>query len=580
VTEGRRRQGLPGRLALRSFSALSVGSALVLLALGVIVHGLDADRTGVLPVVRAAAVTSLLAGGLLSLVESQRVTRSLSDLAAHAKRLAEWIAADRSELDPFPVAAGEVGELARSCNQMVASLAENVRRRQRAEARLSWDALHDPLTGLPNRALFLDRLRRNFNRMKRDHASAFAVLVLELDRLPEISERYGLGASDQLLVAVVRRLEPLLRHNDSLCRLGSHELGVLMDDARRSSDPIMLGRRLLDSLEEPFVLDGVTIGCSCSVGIAVSLEAMAAAEELLQAAAVAARRAAARGGHAYELSDPDLHDRTLDLIELHQDLRVALRKGQIGVRFQPIVRLADGAVCSLEALATWEHPQRGSVDAHRFITLAEQTGLIPALGREVLRLACERLSRHHPWRDGGWKEVSLSYNVSGRQLSRADLVDDILAVLAQHGISPARLTVEITEGALVDEPAAAMAVVRSLQEKGVRFHIDDFGTGYASMTYLQRFPCHAIKLDRSFVSTMAEEPSSLAIVRAGIALAHQLGKGVIAEGVETGAQLELLRELGCDYAQGFVFGGAQAEPEAAFDGAATYAAAPLGPGGC
>jgi len=330
---------------------------------------------------------------------------------------------------------------------------------------------------------------------------------------------------------------------------------VLMDDAERSSDPILLAQRLLGAFGEPFEVEGTLIDCSASIGIAVSRQELESAEQVLRAADIAARRAAERGGGIYELCDPELHDRTLDLIELFQDLRLAVRQRQLGVSFQPIVSLGDPSrVRAVEALARWHHPRRGLVEPARFIPLAEQMGTISAVGREVLERSCADLAASPRWLRGEWRHAALSVNVSGRQLSRLDLVDDLLAILRRNGVPPSRFVVEITESALVDEPKAALAIVRALREHGVRFHIDDFGTGFASMTYLQRFPCEAIKLDKSFVSTMLEDGSSFEIVRAAIALAHQLGKEVIAEGVERPEQLAALRELRCDLGQGYLFG--------------------------
>jgi diguanylate cyclase (GGDEF)-like protein len=481
-----------------------------------------------------------------------RLASALGGLAQHARSLAERIGRGQLPLERFRAGAGELGQLARAFNCMVEGLEAEMERRREAEAKRQWDAVHDPLTGLPNRQLLLDRLQRSFARTRRDGRGVCALLVVDLEHMARLTASYGLALADELLPQVVRRIRTLLRRNDSLSRLDGHRLAVLMDDARSLRDPILLAQRLLHALGEPFTVGGQALACTAALGVAVDDGRIATAEEMLQAADIAVAQARASGGSTYELCDPDLRQRAMGVIELHQDLARAVRKGEIGVRFQPVVELASGEVTGLEALATWERLPR--VSPLEFILLAEQTGLINPLGRLVLRQACAELASCPAWRHGALAHAALCFNVSGRQLSRPELVGEILEELNEHGIPPRRLVVEITESALVNETDEAKKVVGALIDRGVRFAIDDFGTGYASMSYLQSFPAQEIKIDRSFVTAMTRERSSLEIVRAGISLAHRLGKSVTAEGVETAEQLAELEAMGCDRAQGFLFG--------------------------
>jgi diguanylate cyclase (GGDEF)-like protein len=435
---------------------------------------------------------------------------------------------------------------------LLAALALLVVRRRAAAARHAWGALHDPLTSLPNRRLFLDRLDRAFVRSRRGGDALCAVLVVELDHLAQLEDGLGFSLGEQLVVAAGQRITRILRRNDTLSRLETHRFAVLMDDARTVAEAQRLAERLVAGLREPFELGRHPVICSASIGIAVAAPETDSAEELLRAADIAATHAGRGGGGACELSSADLRGRALERIAMHQDLAHAIREARIDVAFEPVVGIADGEIFSLEILAVWDDPRRGVLAAQRFIDVAERTGLIHALGRQVLRRACAEM-RRDAWRRPPLDRVAVSLNVSPAQLSRAGLAEEVVAILGEHGVDPRRLIVEITESALISEPEAALHTVAALRQLGVRFHIDDFGTGYGSLTYLQRFPCEAIKLDRSFVAALAEDRTSLEIVRAGIALAHRLGKQVIAEGVETVEQLERLRALGCEYAQGRLF---------------------------
>ena len=387
------------------------------------------------------------------------------------------------------------------------------------------------------------------------------VLVIDLDRFKSLNDRLGHAAGDQLLRAVGRRIEAVSRTSDSIgrlapetvARLGGDEFVVLCEDLRSAHDATRLADRIVTALAEPVAVDGGReVSIRASVGVSVATGGECRSEALIRQADAAKYRAKQRGGARFEVFDETVRDQVLDRLDKEKDLRGALDRGEFKLVYQPIVATSDGRVVGVEALLRWHHPELGTVPPDQFIPLAEQTGLIVPIGRWALHEACRQAAR---WRSAhrnlSWLLVSV--NLSARQFADPELTADVREAIFQSGIDPGALCLEMTESALVDESERAVSILDGLRALGVRIALDDFGTGYSSLSYLQRFPLDGLKLDRSFMSGMAERPHSRAIVAAVIDMARTLGLRVVAEGVETEDQLADLRALEAEFAQGYHF---------------------------
>jgi diguanylate cyclase (GGDEF)-like protein/PAS domain S-box-containing protein len=433
----------------------------------------------------------------------------------------------------------------------------DLREGRRPEDQLAWRATHDALTGLPNRGLFLDRLEMTLARLGRDPGLA-AVLVLDLDRFKEVTERFGDDAVDRLLVAVAGRLRSILRPSDTVSRFGSDEFAVLCADLGHERDAVRLAERISAGLTTPFAVAGQEIVVSASIGIALTGSRTRRADSLLFDADAALQRAKQRGGGIYELFDQAVRAQLIERLELERALRRAVDADELRVLYQPIVSLKEGRLVGVEALARWEQPGRGLLLPAEFIPFAEETGLIVPVGAWVLQEACRQAAR---WRAQPARPLppTVHVNLSPRQFAEPHLVDLIAGALADTGTDPDRLCLEVTERALAANPASAATTLKRISALGVRVSVDDFGTGYSSLASLQYLPISSLKIDRTFVSRLDLDPEDDAMVAAVIGLAHTLGLAVIAEGVETPRQLAKLDELGCDYAQGYLF----ARPETA-----------------
>ncbi len=419
--------------------------------------------------------------------------------------------------------------------------------RKRAQERLAHQALHDPLTELPNRALFLDRLAVALARLRR-RPSTLAVLFADVDRFKNVNDSLGHDAGDRLLVALARRLREVLRPGDALARFGGDEFAVLCEDVAEA-DVSPIADRILMSLGEPFAAGGREVFVSISVGIALADDADHRPEALLRDADAAMYLAKERGRARYEIFDEAMRDQSTERLLLENALRRAPERGELRAMFQPIVRLTDGKMVAAEALVRWVHPERGLLEPAQFVPLAEETGLIVPVGGWVLDEACRQAAG---W-PGDGQAPAVSVNLSARQLNRADLVDAVDRALSKNGLDPDRLWLEITESVLMDDADTAVAALGRLRSLGVHLCVDDFGTGYSSLAYLRRFPVDALKVDRSFVAGLGANPEDSAIVEAVVSMAHSLRLSVVAEGVETDEQLARLRDLGCELAQGFYF---------------------------
>ena len=422
--------------------------------------------------------------------------------------------------------------------------------RVRAEEQIIYDAFHDALTGLPNRALFMDRLGRAAEHAKRRSDARFAVLFLDIDSFKVVNDSLGHLAGDELLIGTARRLEQCLRACDTGARLGGDEFAVLLDGVNDVSDATRVSERIQAELARPFTLCGQEIFVSASIGIAMSTSTEAP-EHLVRDADTAMYRAKALGKARYEVFDEDMHAHAVERLQLETDLRRAVERCEFVLHYQPIVSLANGRITALEALIRWHHPQRGLVLPDEFIRVAEETGLIIPIGAWVLKEACRQMQT---WQVQFDRElpIAVSINLSGKQFLRQDLIEQIRWALSETGIDPRHLGLELTESVVMENAESTTGMLEQIRALNIHLSIDDFGTGYSSLSYLHRFPVNTLKIDRSFVSRVGgvgEEPE---IVRSILALAHNLGLEVVAEGVETREQLERLKALGCDYAQGFL----------------------------
>jgi diguanylate cyclase (GGDEF)-like protein/PAS domain S-box-containing protein len=438
---------------------------------------------------------------------------------------------------------------------------QDITDRKRAERQLLHDAFHDTLTGLPNRALFVDRLKQALARTRRLGPHQFAVLFLDLDRFKVINDSLGHIVGDQLLVGIARRLEACLRPGDTVARLGGDEFTILLEDVTDISEAIRVAERVEKEVSSPFNLRGHEVFTTVSVGIAPSTIGYDSPDEILRDADTAMYRAKSLGKARHEVFDKTMHARAVSLLQLENDLRRAVERREFLLFYQPIVSLQTGRVCGAEALIRWQHPEHGMIMPSAFIPVAEETGLILQMGQWGVREACRQLRE---WREQfpGLGEFQVSVNLSSKQFSQPDLIEQITRSLRDTGLEPAGLRLEITESVVMENIESATDMLRQLRDLGVEASIDDFGTGYSSLSYLHRFPTSTLKIDRSFVSGMSCQSENLEIIRSILMLARNLGMTVVAEGVETEEQAAQLRELGCQHAQGYHFS-RPVRPEAA-----------------
>jgi len=427
---------------------------------------------------------------------------------------------------------------------------QNITDRKAAEERLQHDAFHDALTGLPNRALMMDHLRLAIARNKRKSEVTFAVLYLDLDRFKVVNDSFGHMIGDQLLIGIARRLEGCVRPGDTVARVGGDEFTILLEDVTNVGEAVSVAERIQQELKLPFNLSGRDVFTTVSVGIAPGSNSYNQPDEILRDADTAMYRSKSLGKARHETFDEEMQARTVNLLQMENDLRRAYERNEFFVNYQPIVALDDFRVCGFEALLRWQHPDRGLISPAEFIPIAEESGQILQIGEWVLREACHQLQR---WQEKfpSNKPLYMTVNLSAKQFAQPDLVDRVRAILTETKIDPAFLKLEITESVVMDNFASAAAMLSQLRALGVGLSIDDFGTGYSSLTYLHQFPIDTLKIDRSFVTRMDKE--NVEIVRTILMLAENLGMDAVAEGVETEEQMTLLRNLSCQSAQGYFF---------------------------
>ena len=430
----------------------------------------------------------------------------------------------------------------------------DVTERKRLEERLRHQAFHDPLTDLPNRALFMDRLGHALAHVERREKS-IAVLFLDLDNFKLVNDSLGHEVGDQLLISVGKRLQECLRPEDTLARFGGDEFTVLLEDVTDATNAVWVADRLMRMLEAPSVLDGREMFVTTSIGIAISgASGDERPTDLLRNADVALYRAKAKGKATYEVFDLAMNMRTLERLDLEADLRRAIEQGELAVHYQPQMELQTGRIAGLEALVRWSHPERGLIPPAVFLSIAEESALITQIGKLVLEEACRQAKEwqeRHPSADTSLK---MSVNISAKQFQRPDeLVREVVRVLEETGLAPAILMLEITESMIMDDAEYNVDVLGRLKDLGVGVAVDDFGTGYSNLAYLKRFPMDMLKVDKSFVDGLGENPEDTAIVEAVISLARALGLRTVAEGIETTGQLDRLWALGCELGQGYYF---------------------------
>jgi len=412
----------------------------------------------------------------------------------------------------------------------------------------------DPLTGLPNRVLFRERLEQCVSRKKRDKTYNFSLLYLDLDNFKLVNDSMGHESGDRLLVSIARRLESCLRDAESIvCRLGGDEFGIVIEGYKPHQAPTSIAERIISSVSTP-----ISIGCgrevypSVSIGVSFASEDLISVDEIVQAADTAMYRAKEQGKSCYRIFDPAMKRDATKRLSLENELRHAIDNDQLKCHFQPIIETATRRVTGFEALVRWTHEQFGKVSPAEFIPIAEESELIERIGILVLQKSCQQLA---DWRraDARFNDLQVSVNLSSRQLKSHSLVDQVLNIIAKTGIPPSSLKIEVTESMIMDDPERSASVLSALQQKGVKIAIDDFGTGYSSLSCIHELSPDAVKIDRSFIDSITKSGDKETIVRAIIALADGLKLDVVAEGIETECQHRILQQMGCKYAQGFLY---------------------------
>jgi diguanylate cyclase (GGDEF)-like protein/PAS domain S-box-containing protein len=435
--------------------------------------------------------------------------------------------------------------------------ARDISERKEAEQVINFQAYHDLLTHLPNRALLKDRLSLAITQAQRNKRR-LAVMFLDLDRFKIVNDTLGHTMGDRLLKAVANRLQGCLRGGDTLSRFGGDEFTLLLPEVRTRDDVVVIASKILDKLSAPFVIDGHELFVGASIGIAMYPEAGDSVESLIQSSDIAMYHVKGRGKNGYQFFTDEMNRKFSTRLSLERELRSALTTGQLRVYYQPQVDLKDGRIIGVEALVRWQHPRHGLIEPVEFLAVAEEAGLITQLDEWVQVHAFGEVAR---WRAGGRGDVRLSVNMSSQQLEQDGFLERFLANLDASGLPPERLKIELTENAIMRDMEVIVPKLRALRKAGIRIAIDDFGTGYSSLAYLQHFPVNTLKIDRSFVGDIRADLGDASIINAIVAMARGLKLDIIAEGVETRTQLQYLKSQGCSEVQGYMFSRPLPAPE-------------------
>jgi diguanylate cyclase (GGDEF)-like protein/PAS domain S-box-containing protein len=442
----------------------------------------------------------------------------------------------------------------------VASIARDIGDRKRAQELIVYQSFHDPLTGLSNRALLMERLNLCLGKARRS-ARRLAVLFLDLDLFKAVNDGVGHEMGDEVFREVAKRLIQCVRDDDTVARVGGDEFVVVLPEIGKVEDATVVARKLLDAIAQPCTVKGRRVDLTTSIGIAVYPDDGQEAEPLLRSADAAMSRAKERGRNNYQLSIPELTEESVKRLSLQAGLRQAIEKDELVLHYQPVLSLATGRIVEMEALVRWQHPRNGLIMPGDFIDVAEKAGMMVSLGEWVLAKASRQL---RVWQDGGFPDLRVAINLSPSQFHEKNLVTSVKRALDDSGLKAETLEIEITEGVAMEDAEVTVANLLALRDLKVGVSIDDFGTGYSSLSYLKRFPVTTLKIDRSFVTDVVTNSADAGIVRAVVAMAHGLKLNVIAEGVETKEQFAYLRENGCDALQGYWF--SRPLPVAAVDG--------------
>ena len=490
-----------------------------------------------------ALATAVLAVGWWA---GKRRQKRIETLTAVLKEIRDGDYSKRSQIPGV----GPLAELSEAVDAMAEHIENNMGKLEADEQRVRKLAYHDALTELPNRRFFEELMARELSQAKRTD-STVGIVIVDLDHFKDVNDSLGHAYGDLLLVETARRLSDIVRQTDLVARLGGDEFALLLTRAKEPKELLIVIHRLHKAFREPFQLDSKEVHTSVSMGASFFPQDGKSSDELIRNADTALYQAKRKGRNKVQLFDSSRNHVVHRRLQLEQDLRQALESEQLILHYQPLVKLADDEVIGFEALCRWQHPKAGLIMPNRFIPMAEETGLMPMLGSQVLSMAGRQLAE---WRAQKLAAVPISLNVSLRQFQAGDFVDQVRQALEEFDIPPDLVQVEVTENIAIENAEKLLEFISALHDLGVLVAIDDFGTGYSSFSYLREYGIKTVKIDRSFVAGLPNDRDSVAIVKAIISLAKNLDLQVIAEGIETEAQLEMLRECGCDVGQGYLLG--------------------------